>query len=294
MPEIKLAHQTYTVDSTPAYMLGQAYFYPCSYELDTSSIKGGGSTYARLLAEDPWERQPALLKKSVSQADNDLVVQERAILQQLGIKATGPAEWVSRAVPDLIDSGVHNGLETTVFRVFSGYVDLAHLIRTFPDGLEFRDVSWIWKRFLSILWFAHKEGVIHGAMLPEHMYVHPIDHGPKLIEWGYATSTRGKIKALRAEFVRYYAPEILGRQSVTYCTDLYMLGKTILRLLGGDLDTNAMPKTVPSEFQALVLDCVARDPADRYAMAGDLHEKLDKVMCQLVGKNPYRPLKISV
>ena len=41
----------------------------------------------------------------------------------------------------------------------------------YPDGVDPRDVAWMWRRLLVALGLAHRAGVVHGAVLPEHVLI---------------------------------------------------------------------------------------------------------------------------
>ena len=53
-------------------------------------------------------------------------------------------------------------------------------------GVDPRDAAWMWRRLLVALGFAHRAGVLHGAVLPEHVLIHPGEHGLVLVDWCYS------------------------------------------------------------------------------------------------------------
>ena len=64
---------------------------------------------------------------------------------------------------------------------------LAELKAAYPAGVDARDVAWIWRRLLTAVGFAHTHGVAHGAVLPVHVLIDPVDHKLVLIGWSSAT-----------------------------------------------------------------------------------------------------------
>ena len=46
----------------------------------------------------------------------------------------------------------------------------------------------MWRRLLVAIGAAHRAGVIHGAVLPEHVLIHPAEHGLVLVDWCYSVS----------------------------------------------------------------------------------------------------------
>ena len=69
-----------------------------------------------------------------------------------------------------------------------GFRSLAEVRSAFPAGLDPRDAAWMWRRLLVAIGAAHRAGVIHGAVLPEHVLIHPAEHGLVLVDWCYSVS----------------------------------------------------------------------------------------------------------
>jgi tRNA A-37 threonylcarbamoyl transferase component Bud32 len=45
---------------------------------------------------------------------------------------------------------------------------------------------WIWRRLLELLGWIHENGVVHCRVRPEHVLLHPRDHGVVLVGWSHA------------------------------------------------------------------------------------------------------------
>ena len=57
----------------------------------------------------------------------------------------------------------------------------------YPGGIDARTAVWMWRRILEVLGWAHRCGISHRAVLPEHILVHPRDHRVLLVGWSSAT-----------------------------------------------------------------------------------------------------------
>jgi eukaryotic-like serine/threonine-protein kinase len=138
---------------------------------------------------------------------------------------------------------------------------------------------------------AHAQKVLHRDITPRNIMV--CDRGDglrdviKLIDFGLA-------RPLAAEGTRitgtgmvpgtfgFIAPERLaGEQSIGFASDLYSLGCVAYFLLTGrppfredEARPASLPATVPSELSAVILRCLRRLPADRYADAASLEREL--------------------
>lgn len=237
-----------------------------------------------------------VLKLAANAADNDLLENEARVL---GILNKG--EIKSYMCPPMLhDSFALKGSSGSrrrcnVLELADGYVSLEAVKKAFPKGLDFRDVAWMFKRALAGLWAVHKKQVIHGALLPSHILVHPTGHGAKFVDWSYAVSDWPKgdrVKALVRPYRAFYPSEITEKRSVFPETDIFLLGKTMLWLLGGDVTANTMPDSVPAPIQGFVKGFLLAKTTARPNDAGALHQELDTLLEKLVGKRKYRPLTV--
>jgi serine/threonine protein kinase len=230
----------------------------------------------------------AVLKIARSGADSDLVEREAETLR--GIWPNGePEEKFYRYLPRILDSFIVRGDDgherrANVMPRFDSHVSLAELLEMYPSGLDFRDVVWMTKRLLVALGFVHRQGIVHGAVLPPHVLVQPIDHGARLVDWCYAAPDGTNVRAMGAAFRDLVAPEIPKKQPASPATDIYMAAKCALRLLG---TTDA-----PREIRQFFATCTVASPARRPDDAWKLHEEFDALLLRLVGKPTYRPLEL--
>ncbi len=227
----------------------------------------------------------AVFKVAMSAADNDLLENEAKVLRRL----QGDGGF-HRYVPKLLDSLVVRGVSgsagrrANVIKRAFGYVTLADVIHKYPAGLDYRDAAWMFKRMLAGAGFAHREGFVHGAILPTHVMVHPTRHGCKLIDWCYSVPTGGKVVAVSKAYKGWYPPEVLAKKPATAQTDIYMVARCAGAIIG---DTRA-----PESFHTFLASCLIPNPSKRPDDAWALHEELDELLRRLVGKQSYRPLTI--
>ena len=125
-----------------------------------------------------------VVKIARDKQDNDLVWNEAGVL---GFLHDGETTHLKRYLPTLIDAFEgKGGHRVNVLERLNGWLSLEEIIRAYPKGLNFRDMVWMYKRLLVAIGFAHTKGVIHGAILPSHVMVHPVEHGAKLLDWSYS------------------------------------------------------------------------------------------------------------
>ncbi|RSM98777.1 molecular chaperone DnaJ [Nonomuraea sp. WAC 01424] len=193
----------------------------------------------------------SLLKVARDPAGGRLLVREAAALRR--IAAEGDPRFLPY-VPRLVASFRYRGggvvrQANVISRAPAGFVTLEHV----GTGLDPRDVAWIWRRLLVAAGLAHRAGVAHGAVLPRHVLVHPLDHGLVLVDWchGDRLDERADIAGL------------------TGCVD---------HLMGA----------CPRRMRAFVRGCLLRPPSDAWELLRELDELLD----DLYGPRTYRPLHL--
>lgn len=295
---IRIGKQDYHVGGKLPFQGDLAEFYDVSFDLEpTTDGHHGGTRFDRML-EDLEGDEGAIkgvLKITLDPLDNDLAENEANILKHIfpsKAKDEKFYRYFARPFADftVLADGVERRALITPF--LEGYVSMAEVAQAFPKGLDFRDVVWMYKRLLSGLGFAHLQEVVHGAILPPHVMVHPTGHGAKIIDWSYAVHKTGHVRAMSKVYEVFYAPEILDRKSPTAATDIYMAAKCFIHLLGGDVRTNKVPDAVPKEIQDFLAQSLVPLPNMRPQDAWEVHEKFDQLLLSLVGKPTYRRLNM--
>lgn len=251
-----------------------------------------------LTAKDGTKKALAF-KVVQSAADNDLLEHESKVLGTL-FPASQPEEKFYRFLPRLEDSFLlrsskgRTNRRVNVLPMYGEHVSLADVIKAYPNGLDFRDAVWMFKRLLMALGFVHRKGVVHGAVLPTHVLVHPTEHGAKFIDWAYAVQDPwpkdGRVKAMSTPYKDFYAPEIPAKGMVSAHTDIFMAAQCMVALLGGDVKARKVPDSVPSQIRMFLASCLFNAQFRRPDDAWALLEEFDQLLERLVGKPKYRPL----
>lgn len=237
--------------------------------------------------------EPAgILKLARRISDNDLVENEARVLRHLN-GTTRKGGTFDHYIPRLLHALNHEGHAGNILSLVSGFITLGTVRRGYPAGIDFRDMVWMYKRLLVGIGYAHEQGVVHGAILPPHVLVHPTDHGAVIVDWSYAiTDPKDRIKALSLPFESFYPPEVTRRESPTPATDIFMAAKCALFLLGADPATDKIPDSVPQPIQDFFLPSLDERAKHRPQNAWDLHTEFDKLLETVVGKPKYRPFKL--
>jgi len=215
-----------------------------------------------------------LVKVPRSPADNDLMAAEAEALQRLRDK--GDPKFRPYA-PKLIESFVHEGGDrkrrrVTVLERLDGFVPLSRLDRE----LDWRDAAWMWRRLLTGLGWAHRAGVVHGAVVEEHVLIHPGEHGLALVDWCYSGSPVAAVVKRRRDA---YPPEVLKHKTATPATDIYMATGLMTRLVG-----DGLPAALRRFADGCRYDAPRMRPQDAWRLLGELDE--------LLGPRKFRPFTL--
>ncbi|GHC88875.1 hypothetical protein GCM10007079_34200 [Nocardiopsis terrae] len=232
-----------------------------------------------------------VLKLPRAPRDNDLILAEATALRR--VRERG-AERYRAFVPGLVESVRHRDAATGVERRgnvlgrLTGFHSLAEVRRAQPEGIDPRDAAWMWRRLLVALGNAHRAGVVHGAVVPEHVLIHPQAHGLVLVDWCYSVTfaeprTAPHIPAMVQHRVETYPPEVTARRPAVPATDVYMATRCVEFVTGGRL-----PRQLRAFARGCSLPAPERRPGDAFALLGELDEVLERCF----GPRRFRPFRL--
>ncbi|WTW98677.1 molecular chaperone DnaJ [Streptomycetaceae bacterium NBC_01309] len=266
-----------------------------AYSVGGERARGDIATlYKVVYADADGGEVRALLKMPRAVSDNDLMEREATALAR--IAREGDRKYAAY-VPALVEAFRHrdaaSGTErrANVVERVRGFVSLSEVRDAYPDGLDARDVAWMWRRLLVALGYAHRAGVVHGAVVPDHVLIHPQKHGLVLVDWCYATllergaddrfrAATEHVPAMLDRYADMYPPEVPGKQPPDQSTDVFMATHCMTYLLNAEA-----PKPLLRFARGCTLPAPARRPHD----AWQLLRELDELLGRLYGPRRFRP-----
>ncbi|MEH1098608.1 serine/threonine protein kinase [Micromonospora sp. CPCC 205561] len=228
-----------------------------------------------------------LLKLPRRPTDNDLMAREAHALRTLAEHGDPRyLPYVPRLVEEFRHSDAATGAErrVNVLATAPGLHDLTEVRRAYPDGLDARDVAWMWRRLLVALGLAHRAGVVHGAVLPPHVLIEPAEHGVVLVDWCCSVTGGGAVPALVPGYEKWYPAEVLAKGPCGPGTDIATATACMTWLMGG---------RAPRELLDFAHGCRQRFLANRPDDAWRLLRELDEVLERLYGPRTFRPFTLN-
>jgi serine/threonine protein kinase len=256
-----------------------------AYRVDKKVARGDLSqVYQGDCVRGEYMGEPVAIKLVVDPGDNDLMLDE---VSALHLFESSKASQLKQ-LPVLLDTFKTSDEKSgAVFRLLEGY-DAISIRERYINGLPVNHAIWIFRRLLSVVGFAHSQGVIHGNIEPSHIMVRPQDHNVTLIDWCYSIIAPAKTgKGFKCFNPEYSAPEVAEKRPPLPASDLYSVGKCMVYLLGGDLATNGLPASVDPKLQRLVKFFVRTSPLQRAQDAWEMYDELGRLRKDLFGPHSF-------
>ena len=182
------------------------------------------------------------------------------------------------------------------------------------DGLPAETVVRYGEQIAAALGHAHERGVIHRDLKTANIVVSPVS-GAKVLDFGLARRTAGgevdgstqsiamADPGILIGTLAYIAPEVLLGQGADARSDVWALGVLLYEASTGQLpyqgrneyDLTAailrapaqpFPPHVPAILRAIILRCLAKEPAQRYQRAGEVRAALEAIHSDLIVAPP--------
>ncbi len=218
------------------------------------------------------------LKILRASTDSELVRNEWQVLTALR------RSQVERAAAFIVrlPSPIAHGLVTTdtprLASVFGWLPGFSHTLSAVEDeqvgGVDGRVGVWILTRLLELLGFVHRSGYVHGAVVPEHVLIHPRDHGATLIGWTLAQphANRPRLLGQPRAWQEFYGSASCAEPAL----DVAMACRSVARI---------------ARFEGPLQRVLQRGQSDGVE-AWSLVEELREASRQIYGPPTYNPLNL--
>jgi serine/threonine protein kinase len=185
-------------------------------------------------------------------------------------------------------------------------IDLARMLAA-RGPLNTRQALFLANQVARSLANAHQRRIFHGDLSPEGLFVTRDSRGlslVKVMDYGrlriasYSDEGFSQV-SMPIGWARYLAPEQITNDEFDGRADIYALGSILYRALSGELPfkdatgigilmsqvndhapalrTHASAKDVPDQVEQMVMRCLEKDPAKRYATADELIDLTERL-----------------
>jgi len=221
--------------------------------------------------------------------DRDLLSREQKTLLRLRRSTARGTEHFANLIPEPIASGLthinHQERYVSVVRWKSGFLhSLEEIQQVYPAGVDAKVVVWVFKRILELLHWSHESGILHGAVLPPHVLVHPRDHGAMLIGWNSAVAIAPLAEAHIPAISKAWKGWYVSGTSASPSADVAMAARCALGLAGASSFSSG--GTLPRPLA----DLVTRAARQEYSDAWALREQVTARALDALGPPAYCPL----
>lgn len=246
--------------------------------------------FCDLTATKLSDGRPGIVKSAKEVGYNENVAREARTLERFAQMKPDYRPFFPELVehsPELMTSSGKTTKAGNVLVRLEGFYNLEQVREAYPDGVHPLDAVWMWRKLLVALGAAHRMDVLHAATLPPHVMIHPDEHGLVLVDWCYSKRFKEFLFDSSLEYISWYGPEIRPGSTFTESTDIWLAGKTMVYLLGGDPLTMDMPDVVPEQMQQFLETCCMESPKARPQDAWELLREFDGLLERL--GEPYHP-----
>lgn len=244
------------------------------YTISKEIYKTDYHTYFGVVAKDGTK---SVAKAVNSSSDNDLIANEAEAL-----KAIGESDIVPKIATKFSLTGNKSGL---VFKNcdFNKYHTIQDILKENPNGIDSRDMAWMFRRMILIAHVAYINGMINGAIVPTNILFNLENHTVFMPEWGFAAGnslSKKHVPAIYSDFESIYPEEIL-KKVPSKSSDIAMAAK--------------IAKTLSSDNKKInnFLNWCAAGPNHRPDSPALVDQEFVKLIESLFGKRVFRNFSIN-
>jgi serine/threonine protein kinase len=231
-------------------------------------------------------RNECLVKFYRSPKNGDLGAAEAKSLIKLRDKGSRRHQlFVSELIDSFRQRDEHSvDRHVNVLKPLPGFYTLTEVAKTYyPRGVAPEDVAWIFKRVLVALGFAADNGIVHGAVTPDHIMIHPEMHGLVLVDWSYSVETDHPIRAIVPKWREFYPAEVFAKKNVNAGLDTYM-ATWCMR----EIAMTRLPGAFRAFLRGTALNSVNGRPDDPWVLL----KEFDDLLYEMYGPRKFHPFSM--
>lgn len=211
------------------------------------------ATCYRTIATSATGSQESFVKLARQRIDNDLLAAEANALEQIWSGDPKRAMFFPKLIETFGVRTPTQQVRANALEWLDGFVNLERVRAAYPGGVDPLDMAWMWRRILWALDYAHGKHLVHGAVFPQNILIHPTQHGVVIADWCYSSRKRGTtylpLKAIIADRRDWYPIEVLAKQPAIPSLDIVLAARSMVYLMNGNPITGELNIAVPAEMR---------------------------------------------
>lgn len=252
----------------------------------TRLVNGGRSTYRTYLSDDGLR----FIKQGLVDDGNRVLRKEALVIRQL--RSSAGTSAYKHYFPFLIRQEPSS---TGVVMIYRAAEPSSHsaveIHRRYPQGVAGRHVAWMFNRMLEAIGYAHLNGTVHAAVMPQHLWFDCDSHGLQLTDWTHAKRIGQTIRYLPRRYRKWY-PDSLSLTAEP-SLDIYMAAKSALYLAGVDGDSADCLEPLPRPIDRLLRSCLFESSRMRPNDAWQLHQEFRDLLETVYGEPEFCSLSMD-
>lgn len=233
--------------------------------------KGGDIADILNCTKEGDTKKDLVLKIVREQNNNDLINNEIKVLKKLYSHTEHCFKLISNHTCNVIEVFEADKKQAIIFEKLNGFYNLAEIYEAYPNGVDPKNMAWIFRRMLGIQGALHELGLVHGNIIPTNFMICPETHNGKLIDFTNTVEIGQKAKTINPDYKDFYPSEVFNKKELTPATDIYMTAMCMVKLLGGNVKTKEVPTIVPNKIVNYLKSCLIENPNRRWNNALDIH-----------------------
>ncbi len=228
------------------------------------------------------KQQRRLIKVGRQASNNDLMQNEVQSIRRLQRELPELANHFPTCTDTFTLPDAHNTpRQCNVLNVFENGQTVGQLQPSTPAGVPVKRVLWVLHDVLLLLDAVHGLGLVHGAVLPAHIWLAPNEQQVVLLDWCYSVEIGKPLLALSPTARALYPPEVAAKLPATPATDVFLAVRSIQTLLAD--------QSIPKPLAAFFTACLLPAPHRRVPTAWEALSSLREITQRLYGGLPFRP-----
>ena len=180
-----------------------------------------------------------ILKVVNHEGDNDLIQNESETIKHLA-KEHIDTKKVNLLYPKIVKTfKIKNKAAALIAECnFNDFVTVEDIIKENPDGIDEKDMAWMFRRMLVVASISYLASGINGSLVPSNVFLNLQDHSIFIPDWSFSVgkwSNKKYISGFYGDYKDFYPKEVFDK-TPSASLDIFMAAKVANKLCNAKTD----------------------------------------------------------